>query len=131
VPLSEHEQRLFEQIERSLAEDPKFASAVRSTDPRFHARRRVIFALVAMLLGLAVLVFGVYEKLIALGVGGFVVMFAAAVFGIQAFRRGRSPELRAVGGKAARRVGGGARRMGFLRRLEDRWQNRPEGGHQP
>ena len=38
MPLSEHEQRLFEQIERSLAEDPKFASAVRSTDPRFHAR---------------------------------------------------------------------------------------------
>ncbi|HEX5594502.1 MAG TPA: DUF3040 domain-containing protein, partial [Micromonosporaceae bacterium] len=28
MPLSEHEQRLFEQIERSLAEDPKFASAV-------------------------------------------------------------------------------------------------------
>jgi hypothetical protein len=37
---SEHEQRLFEQIERSLAEDPKFASAVRASDPRFHARRR-------------------------------------------------------------------------------------------
>ena len=33
MPLSEHEQRLFEQIERSLAEDTKFASAVRSTDP--------------------------------------------------------------------------------------------------
>ncbi|HEX7745921.1 MAG TPA: DUF3040 domain-containing protein, partial [Micromonosporaceae bacterium] len=40
MPLSEHEQRLFEQIERSLAEDPKFASAVRASDPRFHARRR-------------------------------------------------------------------------------------------
>ena len=44
MPLSEHEQRLFEQIERSLAEDPKFASAVRSTDPRFHARRRIVLA---------------------------------------------------------------------------------------
>jgi hypothetical protein len=39
VPLSEHEQRLFEQIERSLSEDPKFASAVRQSDPKFHARR--------------------------------------------------------------------------------------------
>jgi hypothetical protein len=62
VPLSEHEQRLFEQIERSLAEDPKFASAVRSTDPRFHARRRIIFAAIAVLLGLAVLIFGVAGK---------------------------------------------------------------------
>ena len=42
VPLSEHEQRLFDQIERSLAEDPKFASAVRASDPRFHARRRLL-----------------------------------------------------------------------------------------
>ena len=62
MPLSEHEQRLFEQIERSLAEDPKFASAVRSTDPRFHARRRIILAAIAVVLGLAVLVFGVAEQ---------------------------------------------------------------------
>src|SRR6266496_322696 len=41
VPLSDHEQRLLEQIERALyAEDPKFASTVSSTDLRTHARRR-------------------------------------------------------------------------------------------
>ena len=72
MPLSEHEQRLFEQIERSLAEDPKFASAVRSTDPRFHARRRIILAAIAVVLGLAVLVFGVANKNPPLGVAGFV-----------------------------------------------------------
>ena len=44
MPLSEHEQRLFDQIERSLAEDPKFASAVRASDPRFHTRRRLLVA---------------------------------------------------------------------------------------
>jgi Protein of unknown function (DUF3040) len=126
VPLSEHEQRLFEQIERSLAEDPKFASAVRSTDPRFHARRRIIIAVIAVLLGLAVLIFGVAGKNPLLGVGGFVVMLGAAALGIQSFRRGRHPELKVVGGTTARRTGG-ARRSSMLDRLEDRWRNRQEG----
>src|SRR5215204_2419367 len=88
VPLSEHEQRLFDQIERSLAEDPKFASAVRSTDPRFHARRRIILAAIAVLVGLAVLIFGVAGKNPLLGVAGFVVMLSAVALGIQAVRKG-------------------------------------------
>jgi multisubunit Na+/H+ antiporter MnhB subunit len=127
VPLSEHEQRLFEQIERSLAEDPKFASAVRSTDPRFHARRRIVVAVIAVLLGLAVLIFGVALNSPLLGVAGFVVMLGAAALGIQSFRRGRHPELKVVGGTTARRAGG-ARRGSMLDRLEDRWRNRQEGG---
>ena len=129
MPLSEHEQRLFEQIERSLAEDPKFASAVRSTDPRFHARRRIVFAAIAVLAGLAVLIFGVAGKNPLLGVAGFVVMMGAAALGISAFRRGRHPELRSVNGTASRRAGSGPRRGGFLDRLEDRWRNRPEGDY--
>jgi hypothetical protein len=128
VPLSEHEQRLFEQIERSLAEDAKFASAVRSTDPRFHARRRVIVAVVAVLLGLAVLIYGVAIKEPLLGVAGFVVMLGAAALGITAFRRGRHPELRSVSGTAVRKTGGSSRKGGsFMERLEERWRNRPEG----
>jgi hypothetical protein len=63
-----------------------------------------------------------------IGVGGFVIMLGAAALGIQAFRRGRHPELRSVGGTASRRTGGGgARRSSIIDRLEDRWRNRPEG----
>ncbi|GAB3862011.1 hypothetical protein GCM10029963_67480 [Micromonospora andamanensis] len=62
MPLSEHEQRLFEQIERSLAEDPKFASAVRASDPRFHARRRLLVAAGVIIAGLALLVYGAVIK---------------------------------------------------------------------
>ena len=80
MPLSEHEQRLFEQIERSLAEDPKFASAVRATDPRFHAKRRMIAAAVLLLAGMALLVYGVAISLPLLGVGGFVVMLGSLAF---------------------------------------------------
>jgi hypothetical protein len=125
VPLSEHEQRLFEQIERSLAEDPKFASAVRATDPRFHAKRRMIAAAVLLLAGMALLVYGVAIPLPLLGVGGFVVMVAASGFGIQSYRRGQSTELQAVDGTASRRTR--QRRMGVVDRLEERWRRRPEG----
>jgi Protein of unknown function (DUF3040) len=123
VPLSEHEQRLFEQIERSLAEDAKFASAVRSTDPRFHARRRIVLSAVAVVLGLVLLLISVAGKNTLLGVLGFVVMLGSAAFGIQAARRGRHPELRTVGGTVSRRAG---RRSSVVDRLADRWRRRNE-----
>ncbi|HEX6499252.1 MAG TPA: DUF3040 domain-containing protein [Micromonosporaceae bacterium] len=124
MPLSEHEQRLFEQIERSLAEDPKFASAVRATDPRFHARRRLLVAAVLVVAGLALVVYGVVSKSSLIGVAGFVVMLGAAAFGLQSHRRGQGNDLRVVGGTASRRTRSG--RMSLVDRLEDRWRRRPE-----
>jgi hypothetical protein len=124
VPLSEHEQRLFEQIERSLAEDPKFASAVRASDPRFHARRRVLLAGGLVLVGLALLIFGVAEKESLLGVAGFVVMLSAVAFAIQSVRRARHPELKSVGGTASRPTR--RRRASFIDRMEERWRQRPD-----
>jgi hypothetical protein len=127
VPLSEHEQRLFDQIERSLAEDPKFASAVRNSDPRFHARRRFVVAGLGVVVGLALLVLAVMIGSTLLGVGGFVVMLAAAAFAVQSRRKGNAPaDLHAVGGTASRRTRQ-PRRGGLLDRLEDRWRQRPEG----
>jgi hypothetical protein len=122
VPLSEHEQRLFDQIEQSLAKDPKFASAVRASDPRFHAKRRIVFAAFIAVVGLGVVVLGVASKNPLIGVAGFVVMLAAAVFGYQAARHGQNPSLRVVGGTAARPTR--IRRSSILDRLEDRWRSR-------
>jgi hypothetical protein len=126
VPLSEHEQRLFDQIERSLAEDPKFASAVRASDPRFHARRRLLLAACVIIAGLALLVYGAVSRNIPLGVAGFVVMLGGSAFAMQSHRKGQQPELKVVGGTASRR-GGRQRRMSLIDRLEDRWRQRPEG----
>jgi hypothetical protein len=127
VPLSEHEQRLFEQIERSLAEDPKFASAVRATDPRFHARRRLVVAAVLVIAGLAVVVYGAVSKNSLIGVAGSVVMLGAVALALQApRRRSRGADLRSVGGTATRRTRR-PRKVSFVDRLEERWRNRPEG----
>ncbi len=125
MPLSEHEQRLFEQIERSLSEDPKFASAVRHSDPKFHARRRLVLAGVVVVAGLALLVYGTVAKESLLGVAGFVVMLAAAGYAMLAYRRGAnagsSGQLRSVGGTATRRT---RRGLGIVDRLEQRWRDR-------
>jgi len=71
VPLSEHEQRLFEQIERSLAEDPKFASAVRATTrdstPTPAAGGRLL-----VVAGLALVVYGVASNSVPLAWREFV-----------------------------------------------------------
>jgi hypothetical protein len=126
VPLSEHEQRLFEQIERSLAEDPKFASAVRASDPRFHARRRLLIAAVVVVVGLALVVYGTVRQSPLLGVAGFVVMLGAAAFGLQSRRRAQGGDLHLVGGTASRGIR--SRRLSLIDRLEERWRRRPEGG---
>jgi len=126
VPLSEHEQRLFDQIERSLAEDPKFASAVRASDPRFHARRRIVVAAFVIIAGLALLVYGTVSSNTPLGVAGFVVMLSAAAFAMHSRRKGQAPDLQAVGGTATRRTRQ-ARKAGLIDRLEERWRQRPEG----
>jgi hypothetical protein len=121
VPLSEHEQRLFEQIERSLSEDPKFASAVRHSDPKFQARRRIILAAVLILAGLALVVYGVADNKLILGPIGFIVMLAAAAFAMLSHRRSGNAELRAVDGTARRRT---RRGLGIVDRLEARWRDR-------
>lgn len=127
MPLSEHEQRLLEQIERALyAEDPKFASAVSSTDLRTHARRRVRRAIALLVLGLVALLVGVMTKSIPLGVGGFCVMFLAAVYATSQYKRlaGR-PELRVVGERGAPRpTQRKQRRSSFLQRMEERFRRR-------
>ncbi|MBA3489190.1 MAG: DUF3040 domain-containing protein [Longispora sp.] len=122
MPLSEHEQRLFEEIERSLAGDAKFASAVRANDPSYRSRRRLVAAVGLLVIGLALLVLGPVSKTPLLGVAGFVVMLGSVVFGLQSQRRAQRPELRAVGGQATRRTR--QRKSTFVDRLEERWRRR-------
>jgi hypothetical protein len=60
-----------------------------------------------------------------LGVLGFVVMLAAAAFGMMSQRRAANAaakgQLRSVGGSASRRT---RRGMGIIDRLEARWRDR-------
>ena len=126
MPLSDHEQRLLEQIERALyAEDPKFASTVSSTDLRTHARRRVRRAIVLLVLGMAALLAGVMTTQVALGVAGFCVMFFALVYVASQYKKlsGR-PDLRVAGTDRPADRPGKQRRMSLLQRMEERFRRR-------
>ena len=83
MPLSEHEQRLLEQMERALyAEDPKFVSSLQHPTQRSGSRRRPIVGFLLNLAGMALLVTGVATKLAPLGVVGFIVMLAGVVIAL-------------------------------------------------
>jgi hypothetical protein len=133
VPLSEHEQRLLDQIERALyQEDPKFASTVRSTDLRTHMKRRLRRAAVVFGVGIVVMLGGLVSNMPPVGIGGFVLMVAALALALSSWKRlGTSPTqgLRAVGSDRPARTkkstssssaGGGS----MLARLEERWKRR-------
>src|SRR5205085_6268781 len=82
MPLSEHEQRLLDQIERALyAEDPKFATTVRSTDLRTHMRRRIIRMVVLFVIGFVMMLVGVIVSTIVVSIIGFGIALVAMVFG--------------------------------------------------
>ena len=145
MPLSEEELRLLEQMERALvAEDPKFASTLRGTKMRQHARRQVIGGIVVFVVGVALLMSGAIlgqNTGIILGVLGFVVMLASAYFTLTAWRgQNRSnfsgngsaaasgaPHLRAVPGGKSRRGRSRAPKQGtMMQRFEERWRRRRE-----
>ena len=78
MPLSEHEQRILEEIERRLAEDdPKLVEQVGRTDLYTHLARRIRLAAVAFVLGFALLLLFVVNPWIA--AVGFVTMIGAAL----------------------------------------------------
>lgn len=82
MPLSEHEQRMLDQIERALYEDdPKFANSV---DERRIRRRRPFIAGIGFILGLVCLVGGVMlaQDNRALGVTASVIGFLLMVAGV-------------------------------------------------
>ncbi len=132
MPLSEHEQRLLEQIERELyADDPKLVSTVRSINPRTYALRRLWRSMALFIVGLGVLVAAVVinsgPASIILGLVGFVVMLLAALRGSGDLRRlGGRPDLqsRSRGSRGSR--GGGRPRRSLVARAQDRWQRRWE-----
>jgi VIT1/CCC1 family predicted Fe2+/Mn2+ transporter len=130
MPLSEHEQRLLEQIERALYdEDPKFASTVRGGKLRRPSRRRRIQGIALFVIGVVMLVLGVVFMSSTPGVGivisvvGFLAMFSGAVLAITSFGA-RKKEAAAEG--AAPGAPAEKERSRFTSRMEERFRRRFE-----
>ena len=133
MPLSEHEQRLLEQIERALVDDdPKFASSVRSGDRRLKARRKLQIGGLLLVAGLGIMLGGVVAQSILIGILGAVVMFAGLPLVALNYKAatghteaGSGPASGPAGpvGKGRGRAGRG-RRQPLKTRLEERFRRR-------
>ena len=158
VPLSEHEQRLLEQMEQQLSvEDPKFASAMRGSAARVKARRRMILGALGVLVGLGLVLLGVAQGVVLIGIAGFAVMVAGAWLAVTPAKakgpggplgtvaadgstqpraprapRGQRAKRGGTGSTGKGRRGKGGRAAGrsgtFMQRMEQRWERRREGG---
>ncbi len=124
MPLSDHEQRLLEQMEQALyAEDPKFASVLQGDDLRLRYRRRLVFAVIGFLAGIVALMAGLVISVTVVSVLGFVVMLVSVLAGFSAYNRApRTDGAAPAGGTSVTPIR--SSKKGLMDRVEERWQRR-------
>ena len=135
MPLSEHEQRMLDEIESALyADDPKFASSVRKTGGT-SARRPAGLVVILAVIGVVLLVGGLalpvrVGNFPILSLVGFLLMFAA---GVLAMRSGPSTGGTSTGAGTGPRASGGGKKSpkaadgsSYSSRMEDRFRRRFE-----
>lgn len=130
MPLSEQEQRVLDELERSLTLDDRRLAQKLSGHGRKSSGRFVVMIL-GLVVGVAVLVLGAFWENPLVGVAGFVLMLSSAAWAMLN-RRAPSFDVNIV--RAAHQIPKVFNQMdasttsnskvGFLDRLEDRWDRR-------
>ncbi|MBF4637128.1 DUF3040 domain-containing protein [Clavibacter michiganensis] len=128
MPLSEQEQRLLEEMERSLYHnDAEFVATVsgRRSRPNY---TMVVVGVLVIVLGIAALAAGVITKLAIIGILGFAVMIVGALLIFsprEAAAGASSPTAAPAPGR------GGAKRpsssSSFMDKINERWEKRQGG----
>lgn len=116
MPLSEQEQRLLDEMERSLYQhDADFVATAggRRTRPNY---RMLVIGILVGIVGIVGIVLGVATRLPVVGIIGFVVLFGGALLALS-----RSKDS-VAGGSGS----GSGKRSGFLDRMNERWDRRQE-----
>lgn len=119
MPLSDHEQRILEEIERKLAEDdPRLAEQVSTTSLYSHLSRRIRWASVAFILGFVLLL--CFALALWVAVVGFALMLASALLVFRYLRQMGRDQLRAL------QQGDRFSFASFLARLTGRFRDEPQ-----
>ena len=120
MPLSEHEQRLLEEMERSLYQND--ADFVSTANPRRGKPNYTILLLgiLVAIAGVAIMVTGVIVRQPLVGVLGFALMFVGVLLAVAPPRQSAPADLRQAP-SASKRKGG------FMDSLNDRWDKRQDG----
>ncbi len=121
MPLSEHEQRLLDQLEQQLhAEDPKFANALSSAPSRSLSTRNMVIGVLIVIVGLLVLLGGVGMQIIPLGIVGFLVMGAGVWVALSKPKFSDQADNADQAGSASK----AKQKSGFMNGLEEKWEER-------
>jgi UPF0716 family protein affecting phage T7 exclusion len=124
MPLSEQEQKLLDEMERSLYHnDADFVSAVNAGRGRLNYGALVLGILLAVA-GLVVVIVGVITHLLIVGLLGFVAMFAGVLL---ALRPSKSTVGRPSSGpRTASSPSAPASKANLMDRLNERWDKRQD-----
>lgn len=129
MPLSEQEQRLLEEMERSLYHnDADFVATVSARRGKPNYTSLVVGVLV-FVLGIAALATGVIVKVPIVGVLGFVIMLAGVLLAVTPGigRKNSSTTTGFSSGPGTRSKSRSSGGSDFMGRLNDRWEKRQGG----
>ncbi len=134
MPLPEHEQRQLQEIEQALyRDDPKFARLMRAGDPRVHHERKLMRALLGVVIGAGLLSAGAVTHRVYLEAAGAVIVLLSLVWAAVSWRRyvARVRPARSRAGtktaKGTKHRSGQTWRARMMERMEERWRRRQEG----
>jgi len=123
MPLSEQEQKLLDEMERSLYHnDADFVSAVNAGRGRVNYGALVLGILLAIA-GLVVVIVGVITHLPIIGIVGFVGMFAGVLL---ALRPSSSAARPSSGPRTGSSPSAAASKTNLMDKLNDRWDKRQD-----
>ncbi|MGI8774795.1 MAG: DUF3040 domain-containing protein [Actinomycetota bacterium] len=122
MPLSDREQRILQEIEKSLyQEDPSFAREVKRNAPRMADRRRVLLGAAAVVAGFLVLIGFFVTGLVVIGVLAFASMVAGIVTIAGSFKGFMAPR-RPPGPRLGDRISSSAK--SWEEKMRDRYKRR-------
>ena len=123
MPLSEHEQRLLDEMERNLYQgeaDVLTALGVKRV-PHYRA---IAVGVILAVLGLITMLVGVYQDLTVVGILGFAVVFTGVMVAVAVPGRATSsPKSSATSSSRS----ASSSSTSFMDRLNDRWERRQRG----
>ena len=129
MPLSEQEQRLLEEMERSLYHnDADFVATVGATRLR-PSYRSIALGVLLVVAGIALLIAGVALHQLWLGIIGFIVMFGGVLLAITPGRATRGFVPSAPHGRGHSHASSQKSDQGFMDKMNDRWDRRQDGNH--
>ena len=130
MPLSEREQRMLKELEDQLhSEDPSFASTLQEAPVGNFNVRNLVLGLLVVVVGVGVLIFGIYQQWIPVGIVGFLIMgvgvyFATAGGAGDSSSRGGGHGNGGSGGSGPRSSEPSPSGGSFMSSLEEKWEQR-------